>query len=1078
MDTASMRNEERGEGRPGHGVAAWPRVRGAGLRLAGGRGSMLAVLFRFLFLGLGLGLAPGAEAAEPIRVQLKWYHQFQFAGYYAAEQKGFYAEEGLRVEILEGGKGKNPLAIVLEGGADFGVGDSDVLLARLRGQPLVACAAIFQHSPYVLLSRKDRNIRTPSDLLGRTVMMADDQGEAQFRAMLVREGVSPAQVAVIPHSWDLKDLVEGRVDAISAYAMVEPDLLRGQGVEPAMLRALDYGVDFYGDTLFARESVVEGRRREAAAFVRATLRGWDYAMDHPEEVAEMVLQFGSVRERGLTRELILRQAEGMRPYIMADVVPVGHMNPGRWKHIADTFAEHGMIGRADGLDGFLFEASPGPDPRLQRTLLILGLGSLLVTVLVLSWNAQIRREVRVRTRELSAEVARRRETEEGLAREEEFTRALLEGLDAGVVACDAEGRITLLNRVARLWFGVGPVEDASGCGGGELRVYGADGGRRLEAEKAPWKRAGRGEVVRGERMVVESAEGARRHVIANASVVSGRDGRQLAAVVVMHDLTERLEAEAKLELQSAALRAAVNAIVITDTAGRIVFVNPAFTRLTGYSTEEVVGKTPALLKSGVHDRDFYERMWRTIRGGDFWHGEITNRRKDGTLFEEEMTITPVLGVEGGITHYVAIKQEITERKAMEKQLLRSQRLESVGLLAGGIAHDVNNVLAPVLMSVELLRTGGIPAHLQEVVDDVERSAKRGAEIVRQILTFARGAEGDRGPVSLRHLIGEMVRMAVGTFPRVIEVRERVTKGLWMVRGDATQLHQVLLNLSVNARDAMVSGGVLTFGASNVVLDDAAVQGQPGLKAGPHVRIEVRDTGIGIPPGILDRIFEPFFSSKPHGKGTGLGLSTVLGIVRDHGGAITVASVPGQGSCFTVLLPAVGADESAQVEPERSLTRGRGQLVLLVDDESSILRVGETVLKRFGYRVTTASNGREALDLLDRHGKEVEVVVSDLMMPGMSGLELLAEIRRRRPGLPCVAASGLMGANDADRAEQLRIIGVSRFLTKPYAVESILAVLEESLREGGERSDAADADGGLGMRAGGPAVPVSAPALQG
>src|SRR5579862_90293 len=357
---------------------------------------------------LALLLVPGTSFAnDTVRLQLKWHHQFQFAGYYAALSQGYYTAEGLDVRILEGGSERPPLAIVLRGEADFG--DADVLLARLKGDPFVVCAAIFQHSPYVLMSRKDRGIRTPADLVGARVMMSDDQGAAQLRAMLVREGIDPSRVHIEAQSWNLADLEDGRVDAVSAYATVEPELLREKGVEPALLRSIDYGIDFYGDTLFTTEAQARAHPKRVAAFRRASLKGWSYALEHPGEIADLVLRMNGVAERGLSHESLLHEAREMRSFILPDVVEIGTMNPGRWQRIAETLVSLGMASSMTRLQGFVYDPESRWDPVLIRFLVWLGLGTLLSTCLVALWNLQMRRSVRERTRELQASEERFRQ---------------------------------------------------------------------------------------------------------------------------------------------------------------------------------------------------------------------------------------------------------------------------------------------------------------------------------------------------------------------------------------------------------------------------------------------------------------------------------------------------------------------------------------------------------------------------------------------------------------------------------------------------------------------------------------------
>jgi len=367
-----------------------------------------------LFAGMAWAQPGPAPSGKAVTLQLKWRHQFQFAGYYAAQAKGFYRDEGVEVIIREGGPERPPVPTVLDGSAQFSIGDSDLLVKRINGQPIVALAAIFQHSPYVLLSRADSGIRAPSDLAGKTVMMSDDQGGIQLRTMLRREGVDPKLVRIVPQSWKLEDLVEGRVDAISAYATVEPAKLRAQGVVPAIMRSLDYGVDFYGDILFTTEAEAAANPARTAAFVRATRKGWDYAMRHPGEIAGLILAMDGVAARGVTREELLAEADTMRAFVLSDVVEAGHMNPGRFQNIARTLAELGLVPANYSLDGWIFNDRHPVDTQVLRWAVGAALAMLAIVVLIVLWNLQMRRSVRLRTGQLQEEINRRIEVQHQL----------------------------------------------------------------------------------------------------------------------------------------------------------------------------------------------------------------------------------------------------------------------------------------------------------------------------------------------------------------------------------------------------------------------------------------------------------------------------------------------------------------------------------------------------------------------------------------------------------------------------------------------------------------------------------------
>jgi len=517
-------------------------------------------------------------------------------------------------------------------------------------------------------------------------------------------------------------------------------------------------------------------------------------------------------------------------------------------------------------------------------------------------------------------------------------------------------------------------------------------------------------------------------------------------VATVRDITERRQAEEKFHLQGTALEAAANAIVITDAQGTIQWANAAFTKSTGYSLAEILGQNPRLLKSGQHPRAFYEGMWKTILAGHHWHGELCNRRKDGALYHEEMTIAPVRDHAGQVTHFIAIKQDITERKSLEQQFLRAQRLEGIGLLAGGIAHDLNNVLAPILMGADLLKLQMADERYVQQLDSIVQSAKRGADIVKQVLTFARGIEGERVLLHPKHILKEMARLARETFPPNIALSADIPNDLWPVLGDATQLHQVLLNLSVNARDALAEGGELTYSAANLEVDEPLAQANPGAKPGPHVVLRVKDSGCGIPPEVLDRVFEPFFTTKELGKGTGLGLSTVIGIVRSHGGFITVQSELGRGTTFEVWLPAspAAAGQLPVARPE-PMPGGHGELVLVVDDEAGILQITRRMLESHGYRVLTADDGTTALTEMSRHASAVALVITDVLMPFMDGVQLIRALRKLSPGLKVIASSGALGLpGQKDRTDEVLALGVKHILHKPYSVETLLRSVHEEL----------------------------------
>lgn len=508
---------------------------------------------------------------------------------------------------------------------------------------------------------------------------------------------------------------------------------------------------------------------------------------------------------------------------------------------------------------------------------------------------------------------------------------------------------------------------------------------------------------------------------------------------VVRDVTARKQAEADLRLQGAALDAAANAMVITTSDGTIVWANPALFASSGYAPSEVLGQNPRdLFKSGTHDGTFYADLWKVLLAGDVWRGEIVNRRKDGSLRTEDMTITPIKDHQGVVTHFVAVKQDVTERKQLELQFLRTQRLESIGLLAGGIAHDLNNVLAPIIMSVELLRDT-VDDDGRSLVETIGTSAQRGADMVAQVLSFARGSEGHRVNVQLRHLIRDMEKIAAKTFPKNVEVTTALSPDLWTVLGDPTQLHQVLLNLCINARDAMPDGGHIRITAANASRDE-----------GPHVIIDVEDTGVGMPQAVIDKIFDPFFTTKPMGQGTGLGLSTSLTIVKGHGGFVEVTSEPGTWTRFRVVLPAQNRDlDPGDGAAAPDWPRGHGETVLVVDDEVAIREIMRHTLEAFGYHVMLASDGAEAVSLYEEHADTIAMVITDWMMPVMDGIAVIHALAQVNPNVTVLAVSGSSSATSAKVVDSR--VGVIPVLAKPLSREALLRAVRDALDGQGPRN---------------------------
>jgi PAS domain S-box-containing protein len=514
------------------------------------------------------------------------------------------------------------------------------------------------------------------------------------------------------------------------------------------------------------------------------------------------------------------------------------------------------------------------------------------------------------------------------------------------------------------------------------------------------------------------------------------------------DIAERKRIEESLRESEQRFRAtfeqAAVGIAHVGLDGRFVRVNDRLCEITGYAREDLLRRSFVDL-TAPDDRAEGEQARQAMLAGTqkSYVTEKRYHRRDGSLIWVSVIVTPVHDHAGEPRYFMTVLGDITERKELEERLRRAQRLESIGTLAGGIAHDLNNILAPIMMGVELLRATARDDASRQVINTIAVSARRGADLVKQVLSFARGVEGARVAVHLRHVVREVEALVLNTFPKNIVLQTDIPRDLELIMGDPTQLHQVVLNLCVNARDAMPEGGRLTLTARNVEIDAQYAAMRPDIKAGRYVLLEVRDTGCGMPPEVVNRIFEPFFTTKEPGKGTGLGLSTVLGVVRNHGGFVEVESAPGKGSTFRVHLAAqsgAGAALPAAPVPE-ALPRGRGELILLADDEASVRDITRSTLEAFGYRVLAAEDGSQAIGLYAVNKQEVALVLTDMMMPHMDGAALATALHRIAPKLPIVAVSGVDLDRDAARATSA---GIAHLLAKPYTAEALVRKVRAAL----------------------------------
>lgn len=499
---------------------------------------------------------------------------------------------------------------------------------------------------------------------------------------------------------------------------------------------------------------------------------------------------------------------------------------------------------------------------------------------------------------------------------------------------------------------------------------------------------------------------------------------------------ERKQAEQKIREQAALLDIATDAIVVRDLDHKIIFWNKGAERLYGWQAADVLGKnSQQLLYKGKSVQ--LETALKVIFNKGEWQGELPQTTQDGKNLVVESRWTLVYDEAKQPKSILSVSTDITEKKQLEAQFLRAQRMESIGTLASGIAHDLNNVLTPILMTAQLLETQLHDDYSKRLLPILISNARRGASLVKQVLSFARGLEGKFTIIQIKHIVTEIKQILRETFPKSITISTDIPPNLGTLCGDATQLHQVLMNLCVNARDAMPDGGTLTISAKTIFIDENYARLNIDAQVGYYIFLTVTDTGMGIPSEILDRIFEPFFTTKEIGKGTGLGLSTVIGIIKGHGGFVKVYSEVGVGTQFQVYFPAVDTPETMPLA-ESSLPQGHGELILVVDDEMAIREITKASLETYNYKAITASNGIEAVAIYAEHRDRISVVLTDMMMPSMDGPTTIRTLQRINPEVKIIAVSGL---SSSDKMAQAAGTGVKTFLSKPYTTQELLETIE-------------------------------------
>jgi two-component system cell cycle sensor histidine kinase/response regulator CckA len=527
--------------------------------------------------------------------------------------------------------------------------------------------------------------------------------------------------------------------------------------------------------------------------------------------------------------------------------------------------------------------------------------------------------------------------------------------------------------------------------------------------------------------------------------VQERTAELAQTIKALHkEIIEHKQAEEECQRLALAIEQSAEAVFMSDSEWRITYVNPAFDRLTGYTRDEIIGQHTRILKSYAHDQDFYYQIRGAISRDNVWSGRITTRKKDGSFFEAETTVSSVRDSKGCIINYVSILRDVTHELRLERELRQSQKMEAIGTLAGGIAHDFNNILTAIMGYTEMAQRK--MSKCDAAAHDLERvqhATLRARELVSRILTFSRQSEQERKPVQVASIVEEVLKLLRSSLPSTIEIYQHITtipKG-GMVLADPTQIHQLLMNLGTNAAHAMrIGGGILSVSLSDVEVDASQIALFPDLMPGSFVRLTVSDTGHGMEECVKERIFDPYFTTKKVGEGTGMGLAVVQGIIKSHGGAISVHSEPGQGTTFHVFLPKLDAEILHETETIDS-PQGGTERILFVDDETMLAELGQNILESLGYAITVTTSSYGALKLFCADPQAFDLVITDMTMPRLTGKDLAREIIAVRPGIPVILCTGF---SELINEKQAKDSGISEFIMKPYTVNGLDKTIRRAL----------------------------------
>ncbi|MBL6996122.1 ABC transporter substrate-binding protein [Desulfobacula sp.] len=984
---------------------------------------------------------------QTVTLQLKWKHQFQFAGYYAALEKGYYSEAGLDVKIIEIQSGEESINKVIDGKADFGIAMSDLILHRANGKPVVALASIFQHSPLIILTPKASGIENIHVLKGKRLGL--EAHSTELIAYLENEGLSLEEIKLHPHDYSISNLISGEVDAISAYSTDEPFLLFNKGIEYNIFTPRSGGIDFYGDTLFTSEAQIKENPERVSAFLNASLKGWQYALENSEEIIDLILSKYTQRH---SREHLLFEAQHSKTLIMADVVQLGYMNPGRWNNIAETYAKLGQIDKNFSLKGFVYVSESGADYGwLKRRLLsVIGIAIAILAV-ILMWN-----------RRLSKEITERKQAEEALRKSEALHQEAQRVAKIGHWELDSPSGKPLWSEEVFHIFGLDPKKSEPSFSAHVNIIHDEDWDlldhsiQELSTNGTPFDIEFR----------ILRPGGGIRWMHARGSANKNEDGSVARMFGTAQDITDRKQIEETLQESEAKYRrvsdnspAVLYQFMMTpDGAFSFPYVSDVVEATIGISAEEIMKDSSKFLGM-VHPEDqkmFQESIMKSVESLESFP-LIFRCMKDGGEIWVETRGTPAPLADGGmlwdgfLLNITKRKQAEEEREKLQEEVLKARKLESLGTLAGGIAHDLNNLLFAVMGNISLAQDDLKPeTGTSENLKEAEQACIKAKELSARLITFSKGGDPVKKMMSIKSLLKNTVISALSGSDIKPEIS--ISDDIRQANIDEGQIKQVVRNIVANAKEAMDDNGQLTVSCENV---DIAEEGYMTLSKGEYIKISFKDHGCGISKENLKKIFDPYFSTKDMGadKGQGLGLTICYSIIKKHGGLINVESKLETGSTFSIYLPAFlvkepelqkSEEKPVAQKPVKKPAIGTGK-ILLMDDEEAIRTLLGRVINRLGHDVESCIEGRETVEIYTNamESKEpFDMVILDLTSKiGMGGQETMRRLLEIDPDVKGIIITGY---SDDPVVANFRAYGFSGFVIKPTTMDELSEVINEVL----------------------------------